>query len=83
MTEKFEEFMKKNTPPAEGALRRLELPQKKNWVAGLALSGALAATFAVMMVNRSVEDIYSEDLIVSFEDEVEELEEVQEMFEEL
>lgn len=73
MNDNFDAFMKKNTPPAEGALKRLELPPRKNWLAGIAVSGVLAASVAVVMVNKSNE--YQslleaeEALDASFEDE--------------
>lgn len=55
MSDKFEDFMKRNIPAAEGALNPLELKPRKNWLAGLAVSGVLAASLAVVMVNQSNE----------------------------
>lgn len=55
MSDKFENFMKRNSPPAEGPLKKLDLPPRKNWLAGLAVSGVLAASLAVVMVNRANE----------------------------
>ena len=55
MTDKFDDFMKRNTPPAEGTLKELHLLPRKNWIAGLALSGVLTTSLAVVMVNQSRE----------------------------
>lgn len=55
MSDKFEDFMKRNVPAAEGGLKTLVLPPRKNWLAGLALSGVLAASLAVVMVNQAKE----------------------------
>lgn len=55
MSDKFEDFMKRNVPEAEGTLKTLSLPPRKNWLAGLAVSGVLAASLAVVMVNESRE----------------------------
>ncbi len=73
MSEKFENFMKKNTPSSEGSLKPLELPPRKNWMTGLAVSGALVASLALVMVNGQMKlDAIAEAeeaLDVSFEDE--------------
>lgn len=70
MTDKFEEFMKKNTPEAAGGLKTLELPRRSNWMMGLALSGALAATIVITTINRPVvEDTYFDEFSVTFDDE--------------
>lgn len=55
MSDKFENFMKRNAPPAEGPLKKLDLPPRKNWLAGLAVSGVLAASLAFVMVKQSNE----------------------------
>lgn len=69
MSDKFDDFMKRNSPPAEGALKKLHLPEKRNWLAGVAISSALAATLVVTMVNRRDFDSLDEGMEVSFEDD--------------
>ncbi len=83
MSDKFEEFMKKNIPAAEGALNPLELSQRKNWLPGIAASGLLAASLAITLVNRTPEYDFSEDEI-SLEDEFPtEYQETEKFFEEI
>ncbi len=73
MSEKFESFMKKNTPPEEGRLKTLSLPPRKNWATGIAITGALVASLALVMVNGQMKmDAIAdaeEALDASFEDE--------------
>lgn len=65
--------MKKNTPPEEGGLKTLQLPPRKNWMTGLAVTGVLAASLAVVMVNGQMKmDAMveaEEALDASFDDE--------------
>ncbi|MES2525524.1 MAG: hypothetical protein V4598_00495 [Bdellovibrionota bacterium] len=71
--EKFENFMKKNTPPEQGGLKVLSLPPRKNWATGLAVTGALVASLAIVMVNGQMKmDAIAEAeeaLDASFDDE--------------
>ncbi len=73
MSDKFENFMKKNTPPEEGHLKTLVLPPRKNWATGLAVTGALVASLAIVMVNGQMKmDAIAEAeeaLDASFDDE--------------
>jgi hypothetical protein len=73
MNDKFENFMKKNTPPEEGKLKVLRLPEKKNWFAGVAVSTLLVATLAVVLVKqeKKYETMVQteEALDVAFDDE--------------
>lgn len=65
--------MKKNIPSAEGSLKTLDLPPRKNWMTGLAVSGALVASLALVMVNGQLKlDAIAEAeeaLDASFDDE--------------
>lgn len=76
MTDKLDEFMKKHSPPAEGALKKLELPGKKNWIMGLAASGVLAASLALVVTNNYMKYealIEAEEALeANFEDELDE-----------
>lgn len=69
MSDKFDDFMKRNVPEASGALRTLELPSRKNWIAGIALSGLVAASVVLTTINRPTEDSLTDDIVVSFTDE--------------
>jgi hypothetical protein len=73
MTDKFEEFMKQNAPAPAGALKTLELPQKKSWIVGVAASGLLAASLTLVVVNQRMKYeslVQAEDALdASFEDE--------------
>ncbi len=68
MSDKFEEFIKRNVPAAEGPLNPLDLPSRKSWLPGIAVSGVLAASLALTLVNRTPEYDFSEDEI-SLDDE--------------
>lgn len=78
MTDKFDEFMKKNVPEASGGLRTLELSPRSNWTTFM-MSGILAASIALVVVNRPVEDPFIDDLAVTFDDEFPEEIQVAEM----
>lgn len=88
MSDKFENFMKQNAPVESGTLKRLELPQKKNWIVGVAASGLLAASLTLVIVNQRLKYealVQAEEALdASFEDEFPaEYQDVDEYLEEL
>lgn len=88
MSDKFESFMRKNSPEAEGQLKPLRLPQKKNWMAGIAVSGVLVASLSVVLVNQQMKYealVQTEEALdASFNDEFPaEYQEVDEILEDL
>ncbi len=88
MSDTFESFMKKNVPQAAGSLRALELPEKKNWMTGIAASGLLVASLSVLMVNQHLKYealVQAEEALdASFEDEFpEEYQDVNEILEDM
>ena len=68
MSDRFDEFMRKNSPQLNGAMKKLELEPRRNWFAGVAISGVLAAAFAFMVVNKNTAVEY-DDLEISLSDE--------------
>lgn len=88
MSEKLESFMKKNVPEANGTLRKLDLPVKKNWFAGVAVSGLLAASLSIVLVNQHLKYealVQAEEALdESFNDEFpEEYQDVDEILEDI
>lgn len=88
MSDKFENFMKKNVPEANGTLRTLNLPPKRNWMTRIAVSGVLAASLTIALVNQHLKYealLQAEEALdASFEDEFpEEYQDVDEFLEEI
>lgn len=71
MSDKLEDFMKRNAPEATGPLKALRVPSRNNWIAGITVSTALAATLVVTLINRTPDfDPLNDEIAASFGDEL-------------